>query len=726
MCQENKHTTKHTDMKTLKNTIRTTATAALFSMASLLSFSQQDSKVWLTIENSNNVPTENASGVLVSTDANFNAAISSLNITNIQKALPSSRTASLTKVYEVSCDCDVADLYTTLTNNVSVVSKVEYAPVYQTLETPDDYTLSVSNPWALELIGAKDAWNVTTGDANVVIAISDQNYFENHEELVGKFVHYDHTNTASQGHGTAVATLAAGATNNTLGKSAIGYNSSLALYRMNYNEVLDASYAGAKVVNLSWTSGCSFNQYLQDVMDEVYNNGTFIIASAGNGSTCGGAENLVYPAAYDKVFAVTSIGENDNHERTIGNPNSTHQHNASVDLSAPGYDVPITAAPGWYLTGSGTSYASPIVAGTVGLMIAANPCLTNIEIEYILKNTSTFIDDLNPAYAGLIGQGRLNAAAAVEMAKNFNKMFLNATSFSACTANSGQIDIDIVGGNAPFTTVWSNGATDLNLTDLAGGDYTVTITDAIGCSKDTTITIADVTPTVFVADVQHVACNGSANGAIDITIIEGTPGYTFEWETGHTTEDLTGLTAGTYRLKITDGNGCSVWGSFNVMEAQALTATLDVVQPTASTDGDIDLTVEGGTAPYSYTWNTGDVSEDLFGVPAGYYQVTVIDANGCDVMVDKTIQNISTASVNNLESVNINVFPNPTSDYATVTWDNNEVTKLTVVNANGQVVENADVDLQNNYTTQNLNAGMYFINLTDNNNNTNTKKLIVR
>ena len=713
-------------MKTLKNTIRTTATAALFSMASLLSFSQQDSKVWLTIENSNNVPTENASGVLVSTDANFNAAISSLNITNIQKALPSSRTASLTKVYEVSCDCDVADLYTTLTNNVSVVSKVEYAPVYQTLETPDDYTLSVSNPWALELIGAKDAWNVTTGDANVVIAISDQNYFENHEELVGKFVHYDHTNTASQGHGTAVATLAAGATNNTLGKSAIGYNSSLALYRMNYNEVLDASYAGAKVVNLSWTSGCSFNQYLQDVMDEVYNNGTFIIASAGNGSTCGGAENLVYPAAYDKVFAVTSIGENDNHERTIGNPNSTHQHNASVDLSAPGYDVPITAAPGWYLTGSGTSYASPIVAGTVGLMIAANPCLTNIEIEYILKNTSTFIDDLNPAYAGLIGQGRLNAAAAVEMAKDFNKMFLNATSFSACTANSGQIDIDIVGGNAPFTTVWSNGATDLNLTDLAGGDYTVTITDAIGCSKDTTITIADVTPTVFVADVQHVACNGSANGAIDITIIEGTPGYTFEWETGHTTEDLTGLTAGTYRLKITDGNGCSVWGSFNVMEAQALTATLDVVQPTASTDGDIDLTVEGGTAPYSYTWNTGDVSEDLFGVPAGYYQVTVIDANGCDVMVDKTIQNISTASVNNLESVNINVFPNPTSDYATVTWDNNEVTKLTVVNANGQVVENADVDLQNNYTTQNLNAGMYFINLTDNNNNTNTKKLIVR
>ena len=88
--------------------------------------------------------------------------------------------------------------------------------------------------------------------------------------------------------------------------------------------------------------------------------------------------------------------------------------------------MPITAAPGWYLTGSGTSYASPIVAGTVGLMIAANLVFTNVEIEYILKNTSVFIDDLTLVYAGLIG-GRLNAAAAVTMAKDFNKLFINAT-----------------------------------------------------------------------------------------------------------------------------------------------------------------------------------------------------------------------------------------------------------------------------------------------------------
>ena len=315
---------------------------------------------------------------------------------------------------------------------------------------------------------------------------------------------------------------------------------------------------------------------------------------------------------------------------------------------------------------------------------------------------------------------------AVEMAEDFNKLMLDATSFTACTASSGQIDVSITGGNAPFTTEWSNGATGLNLTDLAGGDYTLTVTDALGCSVDTTITIDDILPTVFVGDVQHVSCNGAANGAIDITIIEGTPNFIFEWDNGMMTEDISGLTAGTYRLKITDGNGCSVWGSYNVLEPQALTATLDVIQPTSTNDGEIDLTVDGGTAPYSYTWNTGDVSEDLFGVPAGFYEVTVIDDNGCEIIVSETLQNTNTASVTDLEQTNINVFPNPTSDYATVSWDNGEINTITIVGANGQVVERADVSLQNTFKTQNLNSGMYFITLTDENNNTNTEKLIVR
>jgi subtilisin family serine protease len=212
-----------------------------------------------------------------------------------------------------------------------------------------------------------------------------------------------------------VANIIAGNTNNAIGNSSIGYNTTLSLYRMNYNDMLVATYSGAKVINLSWTSGCSFNTYAQQAIDEVYNNGTFIVASAGNGTTCGGANNLVYPASYNNVFSVTSIGSQDNIERVIGNPNTTHQTNASVDICAPGYDVPISSAPGWYLTNSGTSFAAPFVTGTVALMLSIKPDLTNQEIDSILRLSATNIDLLNPNYVGKIGSGRLNSGLAIQI-----------------------------------------------------------------------------------------------------------------------------------------------------------------------------------------------------------------------------------------------------------------------------------------------------------------------
>ena len=674
----------------------------------------------------NTLPYKDASGKLLSMDAEFNTLINELNITHVEKAIPASRKASLLKVYEVSCNCDVVDLYSGLLNNVSAVSKVEYAPIYETLDLPNDYALEVSNPYALNLIDAEGAWALTTGDSNVVIAISDQNYYENHEDLIGKVTHYDNTNTSSQGHGTAVATLAAGSTNNGVGKSAIGYNSSLALYRMNYNEVLNASYNGARVVNLSWTSGCSYNQYLQDVMTEVYENGTFIVASAGNGSTCGGADNLVYPSAYDHVFSVTSIGENDNHERNAGDPNSTHQHNASVDLSAPGYYVPITAAPGWYYNGSGTSYASPIVSGTVSLMVAVSPCISNSEIESILKSSSNFIDDINPSYSGLIGSGRLNAAAAVKMARDLSGVSLTATSYTSCTENSGEIHVDITGGNSPYSVEWSHGATETSLSDLASGFYTISVSDALGCSIDSTFVINEVTPTIFEGSVGHIVCHGESNGSIDLTILDGSPGYIFEWDNGMYTEDLYGLSPGTYRVKITDGNGCSVYASYDVLEPEELSATIFVEQPSNIENGNIDLSVEGGTLPYTYTWNTGDSSEDLYNISAGYYGATIIDDNGCELFIDETVQNINTASINDTKPLSVVVFPNPTRDVATVRWESIGVSHIVVKNTNGQLIQGSNSFTQQSFKTNTLAPGAYFINITDKNNNKTTHKLIVK
>jgi subtilisin family serine protease len=368
--------------------------------------------VWMTINESQNVP-QMRGDKLYSQNQELNSVLETYQITNVQKVFPDSKNQKLQNVYQIDCNCNEVELLQNLTNKSTVVSKVEIAPKFETLELPNDYTSSFSNNWALSLINAEGAWSYTTGDTSVRIAISDQNFYQNHEELVGKVKYYDVTNTSTKTHGTAVAITAAGNTNNSTGISSIGYNSSLGLFRMNYNDMLKASYNGYKVINLSWASGCTYNYYAQLAIDEVWNNGTFIVASAGNGSTCGGPDNLVYPAAYNHVFSVTSVGQNDSH---ISQNGSTHQHNSTVDICAPGYNVPLSAAPGWYSYSSGTSFAAPYVSGTIALMLSVNPNITNSEIDSILRITAVDIYSINPQYLGKLGSGRLNSAEAVRIA----------------------------------------------------------------------------------------------------------------------------------------------------------------------------------------------------------------------------------------------------------------------------------------------------------------------
>ncbi len=364
---------------------------------------------------------------------------------SITKPLSNSRQSHLQQVYEISCQCDVVDLYVAM-HKVPGLSGIEYGPKYQTLNEPNDYALynnwnnGTNSAWHLDLIWAQAAWDVTHGTE--AVAISDQNYFVNHEDLIGKVLHYDTTNNSSQGHGTAVAATAAGNTNNGVGLSSIGYDTELGLFRMNYNEVLAAAYDGYKVINMSWTSGCNFNQYVADALHEAYGLGSFLVASAGNGSTCGGPTELVYPAAYDVVFAVSSVDHNDSHDNPNGS--STHQHNSSVDLTAPGYDVPITAAPGWVLYGSGTSYASPIVAGTAALIISAYPGITPTEIKFILQSTAVNIDAQNPNYIGMLGAGRLMAGEAVKTALSLYYQSLNTTPLEPNIDPIIDVDTDIL------------------------------------------------------------------------------------------------------------------------------------------------------------------------------------------------------------------------------------------------------------------------------------------
>jgi hypothetical protein len=560
-------------------------TLIILSISSLLvsanAFSQKTTSkaVWLKIDDKSLLPSKEGNK-LKSKDGELNSILAKNKVKSVEYVFSNSRNPDLQNVVQFTCDCNAENLYADLVNKTKSVRGVEVAPVYEELSAPNDYNAVFTSDYALDLINARGAWDITKGNSNVIIGVSDQNFEVTHEELAGKVLYYDATNTSTRTHGTAVAITAAGNTNNGVGKSSIGYNSSLKLYRMNYNQALAATYDGARVLNLSWTSGCTFNSYAQAAIDEIWNNGTFIVASAGNGTTCGGASNLVYPAAYNHVFAVTSIGPNDNHERTPGNPATTHQHNSSVDICAPGYDVAISAAPGWYLTNSGTSFAAPYVTGTVALMVAANSCLSNDEIESLLRETAVNIDAINPSYAGQLGSGRLNAVLAVERAYSLGHLEIqSAVDTLGCTSNSARIDI-LNGVNDPntnYTYQWSNGETTSSIMNLEDGTYTVIVT--AGCAVDTATFEVNTTVTQSSAQIINPTTPFTQNGSINITVVGDGP-FTYLWSNGSTTEDISDLASGTYSVTITNNNGCSKLVNYGIGNNNAVYRGDGYVAPT--------------------------------------------------------------------------------------------------------------------------------------------------
>lgn len=373
--------------------------------------------IWVTFEKDADKLFE-FGDVLTSTNDEIEQIMDAFDIYAVEQALPASKWEVLQKVYEVSCHCNPDALAIALEKS-EYFSGADKAPVYELLNNePDDYTLNFAEDYALDLIGAEEAWQHTTGDTTILLGVSDGSFFENHEDLSHEcisIVNNLNAPYAYYAHGTAVSLAVAGKTNNNAGKSAIGYNCRLALNTIGYNQMLQLAYEGVRVVNVSWSSGCWHSPYYQLVIDEITSLGTIVVAAAGNGGTCGGAENLVYPASLDNVISVTSIGPDDNHERTIGDPSTTHQHNHLVDICAPGYDVALSIAPGVYMTGNGTSFASPYVTGTIGLMLSLRPCLSADDILHILQQTAVDIYPSNESYHGLLGAGRLDAGAAVAL-----------------------------------------------------------------------------------------------------------------------------------------------------------------------------------------------------------------------------------------------------------------------------------------------------------------------
>jgi len=211
----------------------------------------------------------------------------------------------------------------------------------------------------------------------------------------------------------------------------------------------------------------------------------------------------------------------------------------------------------------------------------------------------------------------------------------------ACNGGStGAINLTPTGGSAPYTFNWGGGITTEDRTGLAVGTYTVTITDANGCTGTVTATITQPTAISGTTVVTNIACNGGSTGAINLTPTGGSAPYTFNWGGGITTEDRTGLAVGTYTVTITDANGCTGTVTATVTQpASAISGTTVVtnIACNGGSTGAINLTPTGGSAPYTFNWGGGINTEDRTGLAAGTYTVTITDANGCTGTVTATV-----------------------------------------------------------------------------------------
>ena len=643
----------------------------------------------------------------VFTNPSWEVLMKEWNLTMPVQALRASRNPELQKIYEVQGDCELIDFKSACSVFGGKIYSIERGPSYTPLFAPNDLNFQAGiSDYALTLINAPQAWDLTQGNDSVVIAISDQNFEVLHQDLEGKYIHYDASNTATTTHGTAVAITAAGKTNNGYGLSSIGFNTSLALYKMNFNEVLAASYAGADVINISWTSGCFYSQLEQDVIDEVSANGSFIVAAAGNGNTCGLPDALVYPASYNHVFSVTSVGPSDNHEQWIGDPTSTHNHNDSVDLAAPGYDVAVSPASGWYLNMNGTSFAAAYVSGTVALMLSANKCISNLQIEQILKNTAAPLNTLNPTYVGKLGSGRLDAFQAVLAASTtWNPITPSFQIIDSCLAQDASATLLIQGAQAPFEVVWSNNVTGVFNPNLATNTYAVHIEGTHGCRLDTSVVVHDVVPPTYTVIQVNPLCADSYNGGIQLNLTNNTMTNVI-WSEGTSGSQLSGVGAGVFNATLAYGNGCAIEQSFTLTAPPAITANAWITNETAPNSGGIDLSVTGGVAPYSFLWNNNQVLEDLIALNAGTYQIQVTDANGCQVVDSFYVANLLGAgNLNEPESM-IGLYPNPNNGSFYITIPIDEVHQLTIFDMQGRLISTERITNSTWLSTQ-LTTGKY-------------------
>ncbi|MFN8155126.1 MAG: hypothetical protein U0Y08_12615 [Bacteroidia bacterium] len=348
-----------------------------------------------------------------------------------------------------------------------------------------------------------------------------------------------------------------------------------------------------------------------------------------------GGSNMAITGRKLRVIDVSTIGGdggigNASAGGFLGNGGANADGIAVFNLPLSAIDsntVPVEAI--FYGTGIGTALVN---AGTDGYTLPVND-------KYFggrLQPTSYLAPD--PTSLNVLATGTYNKLTGA---------YAPVRSWSATgVLTDGTSSVSVLTGN---TFLWSNGSTAEDQFGLSAGTYTVTATTSTGCTATASATINAPTALSVTGTVFNVSCFGLNDGAIDINVSGGTSPYTYLWNDAEITEDRSTLVTGNYTVTVTDANGCTGTASFLVDQPSDFSYTTMVTNTSCfgASDGAIDLTLAGGTPPYSFSWSNGDTTEDISNQPANFYFFNVTDANGCstgglDFINDAPQVNIST------------------------------------------------------------------------------------
>ncbi len=416
--------------------------------------------------------------------------------------------------------------------------------------------------------------------------------------------------------------------------------------------------AGVHNLTVTDNMGCSVNTSVVVTEPTVLGVTTTTINSncgVANGSACAQVTGGVPPFAYSW---------NDPSSQTASCANS---------LNAGAYTISITDANGCSVTNVANvnDNGAPVVTIPVSSNVtcaglangSAQGNISGGTLPYSLNwtpssQTTLFANNLSGGIYSLVvidGAGCTGSAnVTINEPATLVSAITGTTNTSCALSCNGSANVLAGGGTIPYTYLWNDPATQTtpNATGLCAQGYTVTITDANGCTtqSNTTVTSPTVINIALVSSI-NVTCNGGNNGAITISASGGTPGYTYQWTPNvGSSPSVTNLVAGAYQVLVTDANGCTRTTTIDIFQPSALNLVTNTVSSTCGlANGGASVNVSGGTPGYTYFWTpTSTPSSVINSVAAGNYSVTVTDNVGCVATASVTITNIAGPTVSTI------------------------------------------------------------------------------